>query len=272
MAGHDQDRAAVDPVDHALPGRTHELRIAGPEPLVEQHDVVLHHRGDGEAQAHALSAGQRQQAPVGDLGEPGEGQHRTHHRADGRRRHVQGGRTQVDVLGDRGLAVEAQPHAQQCMPRARDVDPAFGGLEGAGEHAQQGALAGAVAADQRDALTVPDLQVDVAEQGGEAAPGHRGSGAEEGRKPGAARRGFVARRGWLREIGHDQRQALEPDRGRRPAWLRSRWGHSGHTFGRGWRPGPSPALSSGRHTASIACRVCGRTAARGPPPADGRRG
>src|SRR5690606_11723588 len=42
MAGQDHDLAATDAVAHARPGLVHELGVAGAEPLVHQHDVVLH--------------------------------------------------------------------------------------------------------------------------------------------------------------------------------------------------------------------------------------
>ena len=70
-------------------------------------------------------------------------------------RHAEDGAVQVDVLAAAELGVEARADLEQAADAAVDLDPALGRLGDAREDLEQGALAGAVAADDADAPARP---------------------------------------------------------------------------------------------------------------------
>src|SRR5581483_2207668 len=76
--------------------------------------------------------------------------------------HAEDGSVDVDVLPARELLVEAHTEPQQRSQTAPDLHDAFGRGGHAGEHREEGGLAGAVASDDADALARLHLEVDVA--------------------------------------------------------------------------------------------------------------
>jgi hypothetical protein len=72
---------------------------------------------------------------------------------------------EIDVLPAGELGIEAGAQFQQRGDAAVDDDRSGRGLEDAADQLQQGALAGAVAADDADRFAAPDVEGDILQRG-----------------------------------------------------------------------------------------------------------
>ncbi len=78
--------------------------------------------------------------------------------------HAEDGAVHVDVLAAGQFGVEAGADLQQCADPSFEVHFAGGGFGDVGEDLEQGALAGAVVADDAEHFALFDLEVDVPER------------------------------------------------------------------------------------------------------------
>src|SRR5690606_8707515 len=100
--------------------------------------------------------------------------------------------------------VEPERDVQQCLAAAIDGKASAAGLVDAVQHAQQGRLAGAVAAEDRQPVALPQLEADVVEETQQPALRRIECGAEEQSSP--AGRGPLA----LQVRGDIQCEVLDP--------------------------------------------------------------
>ena len=146
-----------------LAGLRHECGVHRADPLVEQQDLRLDggHHTEGEAHAHTGGVGaQRHGEVVAELTELGDVVHLLLHGALGLAEE-QAADDDVLVAGD--LRVHAHTQVEHGGDAALDHGGTAGRLVDAGEQPQQGGLAGAVVADQSDAVALLEVDVDVAE-------------------------------------------------------------------------------------------------------------
>ena len=101
-----------------------ELLVADREHLVEQQDVGLDVRGDGEAEAHVHPGGVGPHGQVDELLELGERDDLVHHLADARAREAVDRAVQEDVLAAGEVGVEAGAELEQRRDAAAGRDAA----------------------------------------------------------------------------------------------------------------------------------------------------
>ena len=209
----DDDGPGPQPGDEALePVEAVEVEVVGG--LVEQHDVEAGQQQGREAGARGLPAGQRRHGQAGVDVEPDLGQHRGRPvlevgRAQGepllerggvlvvgagralaerlgRRVHPRLGRRDPGAPGEVGhdrLAGAALGLLREVPDRGAgrvEDDRAGVGLGLAGQHAQQGRLAGAVGPDEPDDVAGRDDEVEAGEQGALGVAGREAAGDEGG--------------------------------------------------------------------------------------------
>ena len=117
--------------------------------------------GDAEGEAHLHAAGvdaHRLVDVVADFGKGFDFGHQAGNFFDAVAEELPG---HEGVLPAGEIGVEAHAEFEQGGDAAGDVHAAGGGLGGAGDHLEQGALAGAVDADDADRLAGVDGEVDV---------------------------------------------------------------------------------------------------------------
>ena len=140
-----------------------EDRVAGREDLVDDQHVGIDRRRDREPEAgpHARRVGlDRRVDELADVGEVDDAGQPLLHRLVG---HAEERAGEADVVAARQVGVEAGTERQQARHVADDVDGALVRLDDPGEDLEQRALAGAVRADDREALAVDEPERDVAE-------------------------------------------------------------------------------------------------------------
>ena len=170
---HDDERGADAPLHvHEL-----ELRLLAQAPVeraerfVEQQDLRLARERTRERHALALPAGELVGAALAELLEPHELQHLRHARLAPVARQALLAQAERDVLahaqvGEQRVALEHQVHGPLVRRHGRHVDAVDEDAAGIGpleprEHAQQRALAGARAAEQREEFALHDVERNV---------------------------------------------------------------------------------------------------------------
>ncbi len=144
-----------------------EEDVADGERFVDDEDVGAHGGGDGEGEAHLHAAGVGAHGLVEVGADVGEVDDAVHLAGDG------GGVEAAELGGGPGvvaaaeLVVEAKAEFEQRGDATLDLDLAGGGVRGAGDEFEQGALAGAVDADDAERLARFDAEVEVAQHPGE---------------------------------------------------------------------------------------------------------
>ena len=130
-----------------------EVSVAYREGLIDDQHIRAMRGGDAECQAHLHAAGvhaHRLVDVVADFGEGFDLRHQAGDFFDAVAEQLPG---HEGVLPAGEIGVEAHAKFEQGGDAAGDVHAAGGGLGGAGDHLEQGALAGAVDADDADRLT-----------------------------------------------------------------------------------------------------------------------
>src|SRR5690606_35723624 len=158
-------------------GGDHRIEAGGR--LVAEDDLRVEHRGAGQAGALALAAGHVGRQPPLEAGQADLGQLDARHLADDRLRQPgqlaqgqgdvveQGQRAEKRVLLEQHAGAAEQLAlllVADLVERPVEQEQLAGQRrQQAGQGAQQGGLAGAGAAEQRDDLAAPDLEIDVLE-------------------------------------------------------------------------------------------------------------
>ena len=117
-----------------------ELGVPDREHLVDEHDLRLEVRGDGEREPHVHPARVALDRRVDEPLDTGELDDRVEALVDLAALHPEDRAVQVDVLATRELGMEARPDLEQAADAAADLDaPARGGRDPR-EHLEQGRL------------------------------------------------------------------------------------------------------------------------------------
>src|SRR5262249_22993087 len=137
--------------------------------LVDEKDLGLQMRGDGEGESDVHPTGVELHRRVQEALDLGEGHDLVEVPLDLDSLHPQDRAVQVDVLPPRQLRVEARADLEERADSAVNLRGAGRRIGDAGQDLEQGAVPGAVSADHADDLTPSDLEGDVLE-GPERAP------------------------------------------------------------------------------------------------------
>ena len=175
----EDDRAAIG--DHLVKGGVAlelEAGVADGEGFVDDEDIGVDMRADGEREADGHAAGVGADGLVDEFADAGVVDDGFELGVDFGFAEAEDGRVEVDVFAAGKIGIEAAAEFEKGGDAAGDGDVAGGGLERAGDHLEQRAFAGAVAADDTEALAAADFKGDVAD-GGELAGAARG-GARQG--------------------------------------------------------------------------------------------
>ena len=138
-----------------------EAHVPHRQHLVHQQDLRLQVGGHGKGQAGAHAGGVAFQGGVDELVDLGKRHDLVELALDLLPAHAQDGAVQEDVLPAGELGVKAGAHLQQRPHPAVQFHPAGGGLGDPGQDLEQGALAGAVPADDPQDLPRLHLQVHI---------------------------------------------------------------------------------------------------------------
>ena len=162
VVGDDEQRGALlAELADAVEALVLEIGVAHRERFVDDQYIRAVRGGDAEGQAHLHAAGvhaHRLVDIVADFGKGFDFRHQAGDFFDAVAEQLPG---HEGVLPAGEIGVEAHAEFEQRSHAAGDVHAAGGGLGGAGDHLEQGALAGAVDADDADRLAGVDGEVDV---------------------------------------------------------------------------------------------------------------
>ena len=162
---HEDDRAArLAQVLHAPEAATLELGVADGEHLVDEKDLRLEMRGDGEREAHRHAARVALDRRVDELLDAGELDDLRELALDLPPLHPEHRAVQEDVLAAGELGMEAGSHLQQASDPTTDLSAAARRRRDPGEDLEQRRLARAVAADDAEHLALLHLERDVPER------------------------------------------------------------------------------------------------------------
>ena len=151
-------RPPVAHVPHLAEALALELGVADGQDLVDDQDLRLQVRGDGERQPHLHPAAVALHRRVEELLHAANSTISSNFRSISRLRMPEDRAVQVDVLAAGQLGVEAGADLEQAADAAADVDAPLRRLGDPREDLQQRALAGPVAADDADHLAFADLE------------------------------------------------------------------------------------------------------------------
>ncbi len=138
--------------------------VAGGQDLVEEQDVGVHRGGDGETEACPHPGGVGLDRGVDELADVGVLDDRLRPAAHLAVVDPQEGAGQEDVVAAAQGLVEAGAQGQQARHVTADLDHALGRGEDPGQGLEEGALARAVRADDRERLAVDQPEGDVLER------------------------------------------------------------------------------------------------------------
>ena len=155
-----------------------ECIVADGQHLVDDQDLRLQVRGDGEGQPHVHPRGVALHRRVEELLDLGEGDDLVELAVDLHLPHAQDGAVEIDILPAGKLRMETRPHLEQRGDSSSQPDDALGRLRDPAEDLEQGRFARTVAADEPDDLPPLDVEGDVPQ-----GPERRGLGPEILRAP-----------------------------------------------------------------------------------------
>ena len=138
-----------------------KLRITDRQHLVDDQDLRLQMRRDGEGQAHIHSATVALDRRVEEFLDLGKGDDLIELARDLLPAHAEDRAIQEDVLATGQFGVKAGADLEQAADAAAQPHPPLGRLGDAAEDLEQRALAGSVAADDADDLALLDLEADI---------------------------------------------------------------------------------------------------------------
>ena len=164
MGDQDDGLGGPDDVDDPRLRLRPEVGVAGGQDLVEQQDVRVDRRRDGEPESGAHPGRIGPQRRVDEVAELRV--------VDDRRQELAGHpvieaeerAAEQDVVASGQVLVEAGAQGQQAGHVPDDVDRTLRRVDDPGEHLEERALARAVRPDDRERLPALDVQVDVAQR------------------------------------------------------------------------------------------------------------
>ena len=131
--------------------------VADGEHFVDDQDLRLEVRGDGEGQPHIHAAGVALDRRIDEFFDPGKSRRSRRTCASiSRAAHAEDRAVQIDVFAAGQLGVKAGADFQQAGHAALDQRAAFGRLGDPREDLEQRRFAGAVASDDADDLAVAE--------------------------------------------------------------------------------------------------------------------
>ena len=164
--GNKDDRPAL--LQHLVEGgMTLELkpRVTHRQGLVDDEDVRVDVYADGEREPEGHAARVGMDGLVDELLDAGIGDDGVKLCGDLGGGEAEDGGVEVDVFAAGEVGVEAAAEFEEGGDPAVDLHSALGGAEGARDHLEEGALAGAVASDDADALAPGDVEGDGMHRG-----------------------------------------------------------------------------------------------------------
>ena len=165
LMAHENDGSSfASDVTHLRQAALLELRVADGEHLIDDQDVRLEVRGNREREAEIHAAGISLHRRINKTCDAGEFDDLVETALDVAPVHAKDGAVQEDVFAPRQLGMKARPDFEQCAEAA--VHGRFTGRRqrDAGKHLEQRALAGAVAADDAERLSMRNVERDVAQR------------------------------------------------------------------------------------------------------------
>ena len=173
--GHQQQGGALSlEVGDALVALGGEVGVPHRQGLVDDEDVRPHggRHAEGEAHLHAAGVGaDRAVEVIANRGEGGDSRQAGGHLLATQAKELAG---HEGILSAGEIGVEAHAQFQQGGDPPLDAHPAGGGLGGAGDDLEQGALAGAVDAEDAERLAGRDPEADVTQHPGLVVAGPAG--------------------------------------------------------------------------------------------------
>ena len=165
VVGHEDHRAAgVAEVLHPAEAARLELGVADGQHLVDEQDLGLEVRRDGEREPHVHAARVALHGRVEELGDAREVHDLGQLLLDLLPLHAEDRAVQVDVLATRELGVEPGPDLEQAPDATTDLRAALRRRGDPGQDLEKRRLAGAVPADQAEHLALLHLEGDVPER------------------------------------------------------------------------------------------------------------
>jgi len=134
------------------------------EDLIDDEYLRLQMGGDGEGEADIHAAGVAFYRGIEVSFHLGKSDDFIEFLLDFRPGHPQDRSVEIDILPPGKLRVETRAHLQEAGDAALDCDPSRGGFGDAAEDLEEGALAGAVPADDPHGLAALDLEAHVLER------------------------------------------------------------------------------------------------------------
>jgi hypothetical protein len=161
----EKDRAALALGDvlHFAEALFLELGIAHGEHLINDEDLRLQVRGDGEGEADVHAAGVMLDRRVEEHLGFRKGDDLVELAVDLLAGHAEDGAVEVDILAAGKLGMEAGADLEKAGDAALDIDASGGGLGDAAEDLQEGRFARAVATDDADDFARRDVEGDILE-------------------------------------------------------------------------------------------------------------
>ena len=160
----DSAAAAVGDILHFADALALELGIADREDFIDNEDFGVEVGGDGEGESDAHAGGVAFDGGVEEFFDFGEGDDVVELAFDLEAGHAEDGApVHVDVFAAGQIGVEAGANFEEGGDAAVNGDAAGGGGGDAGEDFEEGGFAGAVAADDADAVTGVDFEGDIVE-------------------------------------------------------------------------------------------------------------
>ena len=167
---HEDDDAALAEGAHEAHRLLLEGHVADAQNLVDDEDVGIDMGADGKRQPRIHAARIVAHGPVDEVADAGELLDGRHPALDLGAAQAIERRAQKDILAAGEFRIEARAELQERGDAPRRLDRSLARLENAADHLEQGRLAGAVAADDADALADPEIEVDIAQRPVLAAP------------------------------------------------------------------------------------------------------
>jgi hypothetical protein len=161
----EKHRAAIGAGDrsHLAEALLLEFRVADREYLVDDQNLGLEMRGDGEGQSDVHAAAEALDGCVEKLLDFGERHDLVEFAADLGTGHAEDRAIDEDVLAASKLGMKSRAHLEQAGDPAVQRDAALGRLGDAAENLQQRALARPVPADDADDIPLEDVDINILE-------------------------------------------------------------------------------------------------------------